>query len=312
MRLPTLHGMRAFRAVVELKSFKRAGERLGLGGSAVSKLVAGLEHDLDALLLQRTTRTLALTEAGTSFYESVVLVLDEIERSLDQLHDRHGQPQGLLRVSLPTSFALRWLSSRIPDFLVRYPNLRVDLALNDRFVDLVAERFDCALRIGTALPDSSLYARRLGSMPRVLVAAPRYLKGAPPLHAPADLVAHQALLYSLASTGSAWPFVVDGRPVSVEVTGRLMVDNSVILRDALVAGLGLALTPHFVVQDLLASRKLVALLPGFMAAAHGVYGVVSQRRHLPLKTRVFLDFVATALQACGYSDRAASASASAT
>jgi DNA-binding transcriptional LysR family regulator len=299
MSQPSLQGMRAFRAVVEQKSFKRAGVRLGLGGSAVSKLVAGLEQELGALLLQRTTRTLALTEAGEGFYESVVRVLDETESAVERLREQGGRPTGRLRVSVPTSFALRWLSPRLPDFMVRYPGLELDLALNDRFVDLVAERFDCALRVSSALDDSSLYARRLGQMPRVLVASPRYLRGAPPLRAPADLADHQTLVYATSGTGSRWPFVVQGRPLSVPVTGRLQVDNSLMLREALLAGLGVTLTPLFVVDDLLASRKLVPLLPKCMPPAHGVFGVTTQRRHLPMKVQCFLDFVEAALRESG-------------
>lgn len=292
--------MRAFRAVVETTSFKRAGQRLGIGGSAVSKLVAALEAELGAVLLQRTTRTLALTEAGAAFYESVVRVLDETERAVDRLREVDGKPQGALRVSLPYSFGLRWMASRVPDFLVRYPGVKLDLMLNDRFVDLVAERVDCALRIGSELPDSTLVARRVGTIARVLVAAPRYLKRSPPLREPADLSRHNALLYALASTGGAWPFQVDGRAVRIEVNGNLRVDSSIMLRDALVAGIGVSLTPHFIVQDLLASGELVSLLEDFLPPAHGVFGVTAQRRHVPLRTRVFLDFVEQALQASGY------------
>ncbi|WP_140629625.1 LysR family transcriptional regulator [Methylibium rhizosphaerae] len=299
MSHPSLQGMRAFRAVVEQKSFKRAGVRLGLGGSAVSKLVAGLEQELGVLLLQRTTRTLALTEAGEGFYESVVRVLDETESAVERLREQGGRPTGRLRVAVPTSFALRWLSPRLPDFMVRHPGLELDLALSDRFVDLVAERFDCALRVSSALDDSSLYARRLGQMPRVLVASPRYLKGAPPLRTPADLADHQTLVYATSGTGSRWPFVVQGRQLSVPVTGRLQVDNSLMLREALLAGLGVTLTPLFVVDDLLASRKLVALLPQCMPPAHGVFGVTTQRRHLPMKVQCLLDFVEAALREGG-------------
>jgi DNA-binding transcriptional LysR family regulator len=297
---PSLAGMRAFRAVVEAASFKHAGERLGLGGSAVSKLIAALERQLDALLLQRSTRSLTVTEAGQRFYESVVRVLDETDAAVEQLRELGGQPCGQLRVSLPNSFGLLWMARRLPDFLVRYPRLELDLALNDRFVDLVAERYDCALRIGSELADSSLYARRLGSMPRVLVAAPRYLRNAPPLRAPADLADHRALLYSLASAGNQWPFLVNGQAVSVAVAGRLKVDSSLMLRDALVAGLGLTLTPLFVVQDLIESGDLLRLLPETMPAPHGIYGVTSQRRHIGQKTQLFLDFIQQELAQSGF------------
>ncbi|MBC7991173.1 MAG: LysR family transcriptional regulator [Luteimonas sp.] len=296
--------MRAFRAVVETRSFKRAGDQLGLGGSAVSKLIAGLERDVGAVLLQRTTRKLAITEAGEAFYDSVVRVLDETALAIDRLQEHDGQPQGVLRVSVPTSFALMWLSTRMPDFLVRYPGLRLDMTLNDRYVDLVAERYDCALRIGSELPDSALYARRLGWIPRVLVAAPGYLNGSPPLCTPADLAAHDALVYSLSNTGSAWTFMVEGEPVSVEVSGRFKVNNSIMLRDTLLAGIGLALTPHFVVQDLLASQRLMALLPDFVPGPLGVHGVITQRRHVPMKTQIFLDFVQDALERSGYGESA--------
>lgn len=302
MALSSLQGLRAFRAVVELKSFKRAGARLGVGGSAVSKLVAGLEQELGVLLLQRTTRTLALTEAGEDFYESAARVLDETESAVERVRERGGRPAGLLRVSAPTSFALRWLGPRLPDFLVRHPAIELNLSLNDRFVDLVAERFDCALRVSTTLEDSSLHARRLGRMPRVLVASPRYLKGAPPLRTPADLAAHQVLVYATSGTGNRWPFTVHGRQLTVPVTGRLQVDNSLVLREALLAGLGLTLTPLFVVDDLLASRKLLALLPECMPPAHGVLGITTQRRHLPMKVQCFLDFVQAGLHASGYGE----------
>jgi DNA-binding transcriptional LysR family regulator len=293
---PSLHGMRAFRAVVELQSFKKAGVRLGLGGSAVSKLVAALEKELGALLLQRTTRSIALTDAGSAFYDSAVRVLDETDAAVERLREHAAQPRGQLRVSVPTSFALRWLSPRLPDFLVRYPDLRLDLALDDRFVDIAAEGYDCALRIGSDLPDSALVVRRLGSVARLLVAAPRYLKRAPPLRSPMDLPAHEALLYTLSRMGRHWPFRINGRLVQVAVSGRLTVDNSVMLRETLLAGVGIAQTPDFVVQDLLDSGKLVELLPAYKPPSVGVHGVTTQRKHVPLKTRLFLDFVEAALQ----------------
>lgn len=296
MKTPNLQGMRAFRTVVDTQSFKKAGVRLGLGGSAVSKLVAALEKDLGASLLQRTTRSLSLTDAGGLFYETAVRVLDETDAAVELLQEQSRQPRGLLRVSVPTSFALRWLSPRLPDFLVRYPDLQLDLALNDRFVDLVAERYDCALRIGSELPDSALVVRRLGSVSRVLVASAAYLKAAPPLEVPGDLSAHNALLHALSRSGRAWPFRVNGRLVQVPVSGRLTVDNSVMLRETLLAGIGIAQTPQFVVQDLLDSGKLRALLPGYMPPALGIHGVTTQRRHVPLKTRLFLDFVEASLR----------------
>lgn len=297
MSAVTLQAMRAFRAVVELKSFRRAGDRLDLGSSAVSKLIAALERELGAALLARTTRSLSLTEAGAAFYESAVRVTDEADHAIDRVREHDGQPAGLLRVSVPASFGICWLAPRLPRFLERHPRLRVDLSLNDRLVDLVAEGFDCALRIATGLRDSTLHARTLGAVPRVLVAAPRYLRRAPPLRAPADLAAHNALEFSLSATGHVWPFLVDGRTQEVTVSGNLSVDNSVMLRAALVAGTGIALTPRFVVEDLLQSRRLVTRLDAYLPAPHRLFGVTVQRRHPPGKTRAFLDFVAAEMAA---------------
>ncbi|RUL74477.1 LysR family transcriptional regulator [Dyella choica] len=299
MEGPSLQHLRAFRALAELMSFKRAGERLGVGGSAVSKLIANLEQDLGAQLFQRTTRTLTMTEAGAVLYDSVVRILDETELAVERLRDQGTQPHGQLRVSLPHSFGLRWVSRRVPDFLARYPHLTLDLSLNDRHVDLVAERYDCALRISSALPDSSLYARRIGAVSRVLVAAPRYLRHAPALNSPADLVHHRALFYAH-SDRVAWPFVVDGRELAIPVNGRLKVDSSLMLRDALLAGMGLTLTPHFIVDDLIEAGQLISLLPTFLPATHGVYVVTSQRKHLPGKTRAWIEFIEQELQASGY------------
>ena len=176
MGAPTIHAMTAFRRVVETRSFKQAAAGIGLSGSAVSKLVAQLEANLGAQLLARTTRSLGVTEAGERFYASVVQILDELERASATARDTARLPSGTLRVSVPTSFALMRLARRLPDFLVRYPEVRLQLNLDDRFVDLVEGGYDCALRISAQMPDSTLVAWRLGSAALVTVAAGRYLR----------------------------------------------------------------------------------------------------------------------------------------
>jgi len=288
---PNLKAMHAFRRVVELHSFNAAARSLDLTGGAVSKLVAQLEEDIGVRLLNRTTRTVSVTEEGTGFYEAAVRVLDEIEAATEQARSKSSAPAGLLRVSVPTSFALMWLSKRVPDFLGRYPRLNLDLALNDRVVDLVQESFDCAIRIATQLPDSQLVARRLGRAERVLVASPQYLKHAPALDKPGDLKAHECLVYTQSAAPNAWPLggTEDGRPV--EVRGRYRVNNSIMLRDALVAGCGLTLTPHFVVADLLEDGTLVEVLRWHRAPAHNVYGVAAHQRRVAQKVRAFLDYI---------------------
>jgi DNA-binding transcriptional LysR family regulator len=291
MRNPSLNAMQAFRRVVELHSFNAAARSLDMSGGAVSKLVAQLEADIGVRLLNRTTRTLSVTDEGTGFYEATVRVLDEINAAAEQARSKSAAPAGMLRVSVPTSFALMWLSKRVPDFLARYAQLNLDLALNDRFVDLVREGFDCAIRIATQLPDSQLVARRLGGVDRVLVASPCYLERAPALVRPEDLKAHDCLIYTQTAAPNEWPLsgTEHGRPV--EVNGKYRANNSVMLRDALVAGCGLTLTPRFVVADLLDDGTLVEVLRLHRPPPHNVYGVIAHQRYVAQKVRAFLDFI---------------------
>lgn len=297
MGAPTVHAMSAFRCVVEAKSFKGAAANMGLSGSAVSKLVTQLEADLGTQLLNRNTRSVSLSEAGARFYTAAVQILDDIEQAATQARGSASEPLGVLKVSVPTSFALMRLASRVPDFLVRYPDVQLQMNLDDRYVDLVEGGYDCALRIATQMPDSSLVARRLGSAHRVLVAAPRYLKNASPLVRPDDLLQHNCLAQSASSALAVWTFRnAGGDDMAVEVNGSLRVNNSVMLRHTLLAGVGVSLTPRFVVEDLIASKALVVLLPAYPPAALTVYGVTARLRFLPQKVKVFMDFVEAACQ----------------
>ena len=292
MGQPTVHAMTAFRRVVEARSFKAAAAGMGLSGGAVSKLVAQLEADLGAQLLNRTTRSVSLNEAGTQFYAAAVQILDDLARATAQAGADTRQPSGVLKVSVPTSFALMRLASRLPDFLVRYPDLQLQLNLDDRYVDLVEGGHDCALRIAARMPDSSLVARRLGAARRVLVASPRYLAQRPALLRPQDLQQHNCLTQSATSAPALWAFrSPGGADLAVEATGSLRVNNSVMLRQALLSGCGISLTPRFVVDDLIASQQLTVVLDDHQPAALTVYGVVAHARYTPQKVKVFLDFV---------------------
>jgi DNA-binding transcriptional LysR family regulator len=280
--------MQAFRRVVEQRSFGAAARSLELTGGAVSKLVAQLEGELGVRLLHRTTRSLTISAEGEAFYRDAVHILDSLDAAVDAVRTGVATPSGRLRISLPSSFALAWLSVRLPGFMVGHPQIELDLVLNDRYVDIVQEGFDCAIRIATQLPDSSLMARRLGDVNRLLVAAPSYLESAPPLSRPEDLELHACLVYSQDGGPVDWtlrgatPFRVGGYP---------RVNSSMMLRELLIAGLGLTLTPDFVVEDLLASGRLVELLPTHRPASHGVFGLVAHPHHVPRKVSTFLDFV---------------------
>jgi len=280
--------MQAFRRVVEQQSFGAAARSLEMTGGAVSKLVAQLERDLGVRLLHRTTRSVSVSAEGEAFYRDAVRILDEVDAAAEAVRGSAEAPGGRLRVSLPTSFALAWLAARLPEFMRRHPLIELDLALNDRYVDIVQEGFDCAIRIATRLPDSTLVARRLGSVHRLLVAAPSYLELAPPLAGPQDLGSHACLVYSQDGGPVEWPLkgAAPFRP-----GGHCRVNNSVMLRDLLLAGMGLTLTPDFVVGDLVAAGRLVELLPAHRPESHGVFGVVAHPRHVSRKVGAFLDFV---------------------
>ena len=294
---PSLVAMQAFRRVVELRSFSAAANSLDLTGGAVSKLVTQLERDLGVRLLQRTTRRVSVTEAGTAFHEAAVRILEDVDAAAEALRSGAAAPAGRLRVSVPTSFALMWLSSRLPAFIAAWPLLELDLVLGDRFVDIVQEGFDCAVRITADMPDSSLVARTLGSVHRVLAGSPGYIAQAPPLLKPADLASHSCLLYSQTASPDEWPVAGGAGMKRIRVHGICRVNNSVMLRDLLIAGLGLTLTPAYIVQDLLDAGVLVRLLPDHPLPPLKVHAVVAHQRYMPLKVRVFLDFVAREMTA---------------
>lgn len=298
MHTPNLLGLRAFRRVVELQSFRAAARSLEMTGGTVSKLVAQLEADVGVRLLHRTTRSVQVSEEGQAFYAATVRLQDDLAEAVEAARRGLASPTGRLRVATPTSFGLTWLSSRMPTFMAAYPQLTLDLSLSDHFVDLVADGFDCAIRITTQLADSTLVARCLGEVQRVLVASPQYLANAPALQKPQDLQHHACLIYTQTPAPGEWPLKGTANASPVVVNGRYRVNSSVMLRDALLAGQGLTLTPRFVVHDLLASGQLLELLPSHRPKNLQVYGVVANPRYASRKVKAFFDFLALQMATC--------------
>ena len=210
-------------AVAEAQSFSNAARALRIAKSAVSRQVSDLESDLGARLLHRTTRSLSLTEAGRAYFERAARILADLDDANRAVGELQAAPRGRLRISAPMSFGFLHLMPALSDFMARYPEVVVDLAMNDRFVDLVNEGFDVAIQIAT-LPDSSLIARQLAPARRVICASPNYLSthGAP--RSPNDLKSHACLFNSNLPSAREWRFVYpDGGPVPVTVNGRLSV-----------------------------------------------------------------------------------------
>jgi DNA-binding transcriptional LysR family regulator len=282
----------AFVRVAESGSFSKAAERLRSSKSAVSRQVSALEAELGARLLHRTTRALTLTEAGRSYFAQAARILADLAEANASVGQLQAAPRGRLRVSAPMSFGFLHLAPAVPAFLDRYPDVELDMIMSDRFVDLVDEGFDMAVRIGK-LTDSSLVARKLAPNRRTVCAAPAYLQKRGIPTSPDDLKAHECLCYSNLGMAQEWRFVrPDGRPWPVEVSGRLHANNGDALRAAALRGFGLAVLPSFLVGHDFQSGALVSVLEDVLPQDSAVHAVYPHARHLSPKVRAFVDFLA--------------------
>jgi len=287
-----LDSMEAFVRVAEAHSFSEAARRLNLSKSVISRQVSALEADLGARLFHRTTRSLSLTEVGQAYFERCTRILADIDEANLAVSSHQANPRGKLRIAAPMSFGLLHLAPVIPAFLERYPDIEIDMSMNDRFVSLIDEGYDLAVRIGK-LGDSSLIARTLAPARRVVCASPAYLaKRGTPL-TPSDLTRHCCLTYSNMSLSDEWDFcAADGARWPVEVKGRLRIDNGDALRQAALAGIGLVMQPSFIVGRDLQAGTLTAVLTEYLAQDVAIHAVYPHSRHLSPKVRAFVDFLA--------------------
>ncbi len=280
-----------FRQVAELHSFAGAGRRLGLSPAAISKNVAELEAHVGVRLINRTTRRMALTEEGRIYLEHVTRGLDALAEADEALGAVKAAPSGTLRVSAPMTVTLTGLSAAIPGFLSRHPDLRLDLHLDDRRVDIVREGFDLAVRGSDSLEDSSLIAKRLAVMPHVLCASPSYFAAHGRPRAPSDLGSHSCVRFSLSGHADVWPFSKDGRTERIAVDARYSVTSSLAVRDALRAGFGLSLMPRPYVEDDLRDGRLQSVLDDWRTVETTLYAVYPSRHHVAPKVRAFVEFL---------------------
>ena len=285
-----LDAMNAFAKVVAAGSYAEAARRLGLTRSAVSKAVMELEQILGARLLDRTTRRVTPTEAGLAYYERVASILADVEETELQISRLHEEPRGVLRVNAPMSFGILYLGDAIAEFMARYPELRLELVLNDRFIDPLEEGVDVTIRIGT-LSDSSLIARRLAPARRALVAAPAYLAQHGTPGTPADLVNHRCLAYGHMAAVHRWQLMQGGKVVNVQISTALCSNNGEVLRAAALAGNGIANLPTFLVGPDIAAGQLQTVLTATPPTELGIFALYAPNRYLAAKTRVFIDFL---------------------
>ncbi|MCC2634879.1 MAG: bacterial regulatory helix-turn-helix, lysR family protein [Ramlibacter sp.] len=286
--------MRVFTAVVDAGSFVGAADALDVSKAAVSRIVSELEARLGVRLLHRTTRRLSLTADGDVFVLRCRELLAGVEEAEAEITQRSGQAVGLLKVSAPFSFGVLRLGPLWGDFLAAHPKIEMEITLSDRFVDLVDEGFDLAVRIAR-LESSSLVSRRLSSTRLVLCASPRYLKAhGKPKH-PSELADHAVLAYNLLAAGDTWQFDGPEGPLSVKVHPRMRTNSGDTCRAVAVSGRGIVLQPSFLVEDDLRAGTLVELMPQYKSPELGVYAVYPSRKHLLPKVRLLIDYLAAAL-----------------
>ncbi|WP_070966049.1 LysR family transcriptional regulator [Vibrio sonorensis] len=284
----------AFIAVVESGSYSLAANKIGVTKSALSKRINQLEDQLGTRLLNRTTRTLSLTEAGQRYFDYVSQAYSLAQQGVDAVSELQGLPQGKLKITLPMSFGINHIAPFIAEFLNQYPKIEIDLQLEDQMVDLVAGGYDLAIRIGH-LPDSSLVAKRLVTCRSVLCASPDYLANHLAPIVPLDLTQHNCLQYTYFKGGNEWTFEKSKRQYKVLPKGRFSVNNSEAIRQALLSGLGIGQLPTFLAARDLKSGHLIPLMQDYQLPVHAAYAVFPQRKHLPSKVSVFIDFISSKL-----------------
>ena len=290
-KLPDFEGLAIFAKVVELRSFMATADELSLSKATVSKAVTRLEQRLGARLFNRTSRRLALTDAGHKLSERAARLLADGEAAENEALAQSVAPRGLVRLAVPMTFGVRAVAPILPQFLEAYPDVSIDMHLSDAMVDLIGEGFDAGLRIAS-LPDSSLIARRLCAMPRYTVASPAYLKRhGRPTH-PMHLAQHRCLGYAYLSTPNVWQYTNSaGEQVSVRPAGPLRVNNGEALLPTVVAGLGIADLPEFIAGDAIASGEVEVILKGWKQTEGSVHLVTPPGGPRPARVEALADFL---------------------
>ncbi|TQV83298.1 LysR family transcriptional regulator [Denitrobaculum tricleocarpae] len=299
---------KGFVSVVEEGGFAKAARGMGMATSSLTRQVNALETHLGTLLLNRSTRSVTLTDAGARYFEQAVRILEDLEEANRSVSEREGPPRGLLRISLPVAFARLHIAPAIPEFLRACPDIELDLFLSDGLVSLVEERVDLAVRIGS-LTSSSLVARKLAPHRRVLCASPAYLEEHGTPRAPSDLTEHDCLTFSYSKGDQHWKFAGPSGGQSVRVKGRLRANNSEMLRTAAIDGAGVILMPSWLIGADVEAGRLCRLLDDWEVNAgesvEGIHAVYLPNRRGSKKVKAFIDFLAQRFGSPPYWDRAA-------
>lgn len=289
--MDTLTRIRAFIDVVDAEGFSAAARRVGRSKALLSKYVRELEDELGALLLKRTTRQFSLTEAGHTYYRTASEILKEIDNLADLVRANNSDLKGRLRITAPRTFVDAEIGQSLIDFGRQHQELSLEIVSDDRFVDLVEEGFDVAIRI-TRLEDSTLIARKLDDFQVLICAAPAFLEKSGPVDHPTDLSKVPCILDTNGRSYSNWRFVEpDGSPFTVPVGGPIEVNSPLAALRAAVSGIGIAALPDFIARAKIINGELVTLFDDFQPRDRGIYAIYPHRRYLPAKVRTLVDFL---------------------
>jgi DNA-binding transcriptional LysR family regulator len=290
--MDTLTRMRAFVDVVEAEGFSAAARKIGRSKALLSKYVRELEDELGALLLNRTTRQFSLTEAGHTYFKRATEILREIDSLADAVRDSSGDVRGRIKLSAPRTFADAEIGQCLVDFAKEHPDIVLEIHLDDRFVDLVEEGFDLAIRI-TRMESSSLIARRLAAFSVRICGSPELIERVGKPKHPQDFTRFPCIVDTNSRYRGNWPLASDdGEATAVPVSGPIEVNSPMTVRAAAIAGLGFALLPDFIAAPAIESGELVSVLEERILPGAGIYAVYPHRRYLPAKVRALVDFLA--------------------
>ena len=287
-----LNAISVFCKVIETQSFTQAANQQNISVAMASKLVSQLEEHLKTRLLQRTTRKIVPTEAGMLYYQRCQAILLDLSEADSSISNMATSLQGNLLISVPRDFGLLYISPNLPKFIELHPNLHVEIEFEDKRVDLVAEGYDLALRIGY-MQDSSLVARKISSSPMHFVASPSYLEARGTPLTPDDLEYHQGLLYKSSLNQVHWQSTKANQIQRYKIQSKVVSNNGMALLEMTKAGLGISNSPSFFVKDALTSGELVEILSEYKQKPLDIYVVYPNRRHLPAKVRAFIEFLAS-------------------
>ena len=282
--------LEAFVAVVDRHSFSAAADRLGVAKSILSRRVSDLEKRLGVQLMQRTTRKLSLTDTGRHFYQRAVNLLSDLNDAEEMVSDAHGSLSGKIKLAAPLGIGIGQLSRPIAEFMKLHADIEIEVELDDRNVDLVAEGFDLSVRVGQ-LQDSSLIARKLADVNFVICASPEYLQQyGEPKH-PSEITAHQVVHYNNVAVGDQWFYFQEGKRVTPRVKYRLSANNGELLAEIASHGLAICAGPLFYMQDYIKSGKLVPILTDFPRDAAGMYAVYPPGRLVSRRVKMLSDYL---------------------